>query len=110
MKRGFLAIFLLLNISGCSLFSGASDGPGESGGDVQEQYSKMLSNAEAAYKTVDQAGGAWAYTEELINDAKQKASENKYDEALALAKEAYGQAKAAQVQLESQKKAGPYLF
>ena len=105
-----VAALVISLMSGCSLFTATEGGSSEDGGDAQAQYDKMINSAEATYKEVDQMGGAWAYTDELISDAKKMATEKKFNEALELAKEALAQAKAAQSQFDDQKKAGPYLF
>jgi len=110
MKTGFVVISIsMLFIAGCGLFTGVENNAGD-GGDDKAMYSKVLMDAETAFQYVDQSGGAWAYTEDLITEAKQKAAQNKFDEALKLAKEAHDQALAARAQMEGQKKAGPYLF
>lgn len=113
MKTGFVALILIVVVSvtaGCGLFSGMTEDSGEGGGAIQDQYNSAIKDAESSYKEVDQLGAAWAYTEDLITEAKQKASQNKLEEALALAKEALQQSKSAKEQMEGQKKAGPYLF
>jgi len=110
MKKVWLPLVLLMPLSACSLFTANSGDSESGGGDLESQYTQTLGDAESAYKSVDKMGGAWAYTEDLIKEAKQKASEKDLGKALELAKEALAQAKSAQVQLESQKDAKPYLF
>lgn len=95
--------------TGCGLFSGPNDNSGQEGS-AQERFNITLKNAETAYAEADKMGGAWAYTDELIKDAKQKAAQNQFDEAIALAKEALFQSRSAKEQVEGQQKAGPYLF
>ena len=110
-------ILLSIAIAGSMLFAAACSSTSEKGegmeggmGDAQSQFEKVLKDAEAAYKDVDQMGGAWVFTNKQIEEAKTKAAAKKYDEALALAKEAYDQSVLAKAQFESQKKAGPTLF
>ncbi|WP_455209889.1 hypothetical protein [Kaarinaea lacus] len=78
--------------------------------DLKSQYEKTIIEAESAYKSVDQAGGAWAYTEEKLDESKKAAEANDYAKALELAKEARDQSLLAKQQFESQVTAGPTLF
>ena len=80
------------------------------GPDLKTQYEKTLKDAESAYKAVDQVGGAWAYTEDKMADAKKAAEANDFSKALELAKEAYEESLLAKQQSEGQVNAGPYLF
>ena len=80
------------------------------GSDSKSQYEKVMKDAEAAYKEVDKAGGAWAYTEDTLGEAKKAAEANDFAKALELAKEAYDQSVLAKQQFEGQVNAGPYLF
>jgi outer membrane murein-binding lipoprotein Lpp len=80
------------------------------GSDLKTQYEKALKEAESAYKAVDQVGGAWAYTEEKMDEAKKAAETNDFAKALQLAKEAYDESMIAKQQFEGQVNAGPYLF
>jgi len=112
MKSRWVLGGLLLTAAlsaGCGLFSGP-DGDLSDAGSAQERYDQTLKDAEAAYAEVDKMGGAWAFTEELISDAKSKAAKNQLNEATALAKEALFQSRTAKEQFTGQKKAGPYLF
>lgn len=112
MKSRWVLGSMLLTASlsvGCGLFSGPGEDMADSG-TTQERYNQTLKDAEAAYAEVDKMGGAWAFTEELISDAKSKAAQNKLNEAITLAKEALFQSRTAKEQLLAQKKAGPYLF
>ena len=101
-------VALIMLTSACSSTPQKDDDA--QGNDMQVQYTKLINEAETTYKEVDQMGGAWAYTEELIQEARTKASQNKYDEAIKLAKDAYDEAISAKTQFESQINAGPYLF
>jgi hypothetical protein len=78
--------------------------------DSKAQFDKAIKEAESAFKAVDQVGGGWAFTEEMIDEAKKAASANDYGKALQLAKEAYDQSIMAKQQHESQVNAGPTLF
>ncbi|MGD8594386.1 MAG: hypothetical protein PVF82_16250 [Gammaproteobacteria bacterium] len=78
--------------------------------DTKSQYEKAIKEAETAFKAVDQVGGAWAYTEEKMDEAKKAAASNDFAKALDLAKEAYDQSMLAKQQFENQVNAGPYLF
>jgi len=79
-------------------------------GDAKAQYEKTIKEAESVFKSVDKVGGGWAFTEDMMDDAKKAAAANDYDKALKLAKEAYDQGMLAKQQYESELKAGPTLF
>lgn len=80
------------------------------GSDLKSQYENTIKIAEAAYKSVDQVGGAWAYTEEKLDEAKKAAAANDFAKALELAKEAHDQSLLAKQQFDGQANAGPTLF
>ena len=103
-----LAAFLLW-LSACGS-SGEVAETASAGSDLKAQYEKTLKDAEAAYKAVDQVGGAWAYTEDKMAEAKKAAEANDFGKALALAKEAYDESLIAKQQFDGQVNAGPYLF
>lgn len=112
MKSCFKPVLLCMvtALSGCGLFSNTTTSSSGDYGDSQQQFNIVLADVEPMFAELDKSGGAWAYTEDLILEAKQKSSEKQFDEALKLAKEALEQTRAAKAQLESQKAAGPYLF
>jgi hypothetical protein len=99
----------LLWLTGCAS-SGEVAETASAGSDLKSQYEKILKDAESAYKAVDQAGGAWAYTEDKMADAKKAAAANDFGKALELAKDAYDESLLAKQQSEGQVNAGPYLF
>lgn len=101
------AWLLMLNACGST---GESLQSASAGPDLKAQYEKAIKDAETAFKAVDQMGGAWAYTEELMGEAKKAAQANDFAKALEFAKEAHGQSLLAKQQFEGQVTAGPYLF
>lgn len=103
MRKSIIGLFVLASstITAC-----ATTGTGSNAGD----YQSMITQAEEAYNAVDKAGGAWRDTGDLITEAKKEAESGNKDKAYTLASEAYEQSKLASEQLESQKKAGPWLF
>ncbi|MDH5324442.1 MAG: hypothetical protein OEZ68_03985 [Gammaproteobacteria bacterium] len=107
--KAFIGIALTtLLFSACGTTTNTSSVQSEP--DTQTQVGSMIAQAEAAFKAVDQLGGAWVNTEDMIVEAKTKASKNEIDAALKLAKEAYDEAVLAKAQFDSQKSAGPTLF
>ena len=109
----FLAIgtmSLVFLLAACSTTSEQAVSEPAGAMDDQSKYTALITKAEAAFKEASQMGAAWAYTEDMIKDAKTRASQNQFDEAIKLAKEAYDEAVLAKAQFESQKDAGPYLF
>lgn len=103
-----LAASLLLFTACGSTGEVAETASGDS--DLKSQYEKTIGEAETSYKAVDQVGGAWAYTEEKIDEAKKAAETKDYAKALELAKEAHDESLLAKQQLEGQVNAGPTLF
>jgi hypothetical protein len=103
-----MAVLLLLQI-GCSSGGGTMESATATG-DTQTQFEQVYKQAEDAYKKVKDAGGAWAYTEDTLKEARQAADAKDYDKATKLAKNALEESEIARVQFEGQKQAGPYLF
>lgn len=103
MKQASLALVLILGLVSVSC---ASVGAGTASGNYQD----MITKAEQAYKSVDEQGGAWRDTGEMIADAKKAAEAGDFSQAFALASEAYDQSMMAMKQKEAEAKAGPWLF
>ena len=99
----------LIMLAACSSTGEVADAASASS-DVKSQYEKTIKEAETAFKSVDQVGGAWAYTEEKMDEAKKAAEANDFAKALDLAKDAYEQSLLAKQQFENQINAGPALF
>jgi hypothetical protein len=99
----------LMMFSACSSSAGKNEATAGAD-DTKAQYEKTLKDAETVFKAVDQVGGGWAFTEDMMSDAKKAAASNDYGKALQLAKEAYDQSVMAKQQYDSQIKAGPTLF
>lgn len=111
MKKVLLTMSVVASlalVSACASTGETSEAAGAS--DNKAQFDKTIKDAETAFKAVDQLGGGWAYTEEMMDDAKKAAAANDYDKALKLAKEAYDQSVMAKQQYEGQLNAGPTLF
>lgn len=105
-----IAVSVLL-LSACSLFEGVSSGTGSSsGGAAKAQFEEIYAKAEQALKQVTSAGGAWAFTEDTLKEARSLAEKQEFDKATKLAKDAITESEIALQQFESQKNAGPYLF
>ena len=112
MNKPFLLASLaasILLLTACGSTSEVTE-TAAGGSDLKFQYEKTIKDAETAYKTVDQAGGAWVYTEEKMAEAKKAAEANDYAKALELAKEAHDQSLLAKQQFDNQSNAGPTLF
>ena len=78
--------------------------------DSKAEFEQTIEQAEAAYKAVDQVGGGWTLTEQMMDESKKAAAGNDYASALQLAKDAYDQSVMAKQQHESQINAGPTRF
>lgn len=107
LVASFAASILLL--TACGSTNEVTE-PVSGGSNLKSQYDKTIKEAETAFKTVDQVGGAWAYTEEKMDEAKKAAEANDYSKALVLAKEAHDQSLLAKQQFDNQINAGPALF
>ena len=109
-----LLITMLIAMSGCSLFSEGTTGGDEmaaaGGSSGNGSYDELLKQVTDDLKELDSAGGAWAYTDELIEKAQEAAKAKDFDKAMKILKDASSETKLARAQLESQKKAGPSLF
>ncbi len=101
----------LLAAATLALGACASDGKQAGGGGGETaNYDSQLKAVQAAYAQLDQNGGAWVFTSEMIENAKKAASEGKSEEALKLLAKAKFEVDAAGKQQDEQKKAGPVLF
>lgn len=104
-------LFVLLGLSACAQMDGfEQSGAASAGSGLQAESEQAISVAEQAFQEINKRGGAWAYTEETLDAAKEAVKSKDYDKALKLAKEAHDQAMMATKQFESQTGAGPYLF
>ena len=110
ISRFTMAISVVL-FAACSMMEGDSseEGAPMSSG-AKAQFEEVYAKAEKVLKQVSDAGGAWAYTEDTLKDARSLAEKQDYDKAIKLAKDAITESEIALQQHESQKSAGPYLF
>ena len=111
MNRILLPVSLMASlvlVTACSSTGDMSAAAGSA--DAKGQFETAIKDAENAFKAVDQVGGGWAFTEDMMDDAKKAAAANDFDKALQLAKEAYDQSVMAKQQYESQMNAGPTMF
>lgn len=104
------AMSVMLGLSACASMDGMESSSAAVGGSLQEQSQQAISQAEQAYDSIHKRGGAWAYTGETLDAAKEAAKGNDFDKAIKLANEALEQAQMASKQFEGQTEAGPYLF
>lgn len=101
-----------LTVAGCSLFESQETGEETGSAMVSDnsEYDNMLAQVSAEYKALDKAGGAWAYSDELIEKAAEAAKSKDFAKAMKLLKEANDEISLAKAQLDQQKNAKPYLF
>ena len=110
ITRFTIAISMVL-FAACSIMEGDSSEQGTAmSSGAKAQFEEVYAKAEKALKQVSDAGGAWAYTEDTLKEARSLAEKQDYDKAIKLTKDVITESEIALQQHESQKNAGPYLF
>jgi hypothetical protein len=89
---------------------GESSGENDVSSGAKAQFEELYAKAEKALKELSSAGGAWAYTDETLAEARKLADQQDYDKAIKLTKDVMSETDIALQQFQSQKQAGPYLF
>lgn len=89
MKKALLASTLALALAGCA------------GGAIDEEYNKVVAQAEQEIKVADQMGYLWRDTEKFLKESKEAYQAGDKEKALKLAKKALKEAQLAQEQAKA---------
>lgn len=110
MKKLMIFGALVFALSGCSWFSGGSEGDSAASGDAAAAKTAIAS-AEAALKKARGVEGEWRDAKKkMVKKAKAAASKGEYEKAIKLANKAKFEGEMGYTQAMEQKNAAPWLF